>query len=298
MSGVPPPEPAQPGSIPPAASLPDQGGADVHELERIAVRAARAAGDLISGQRPQRVEATATKSSPTDVVTAMDVAAQRLLRDMLLAARPRDAFLGEEGDDLTGTSGVVWVVDPIDGTVNYLYDLAAYSVSVAAVVGDPRTPGRWRVLAGAVADPSLRRIFRASVGGGAWEAAWEAPEHGRRLAVRDGQDLAQALVGTGFGYQAQVRSEQAALLRRVLPSIRDIRRMGSAALDLCAVASGRLDGYYEIGLNPWDMAAGWLLVVEAGGVVSGPVGGPPSAVLTVAANRALHGPLSALLASM
>jgi len=186
------------------------------------------------------------------------------------------------------------VVDPIDGTVNYLYEIPAYAVSVAAVTGDPRVPGAWHVLAAAVADPTREQVFHARVGGGA------------RLSTVDGalvstlevgvvDDLAGALVGTGFGYTEEKRRAQGQLLLEVLPVVRDIRRIGSAALDLCYVAAGLLDGYYEVGLNPWDLAGGWLVVTEAGGVVSGPGGGGPSDRLTVAGNRAVHDALAALV---
>jgi len=267
---------------------------DLGALEGLAVAAAVAAGRFVVDERPAGLAAAGTKSSPTDVVTLMDTGAEDLLRAMILASRPDDAILGEEGEDRGGTSGVTWVLDPIDGTVNYLYGIPAYAVSVAAVVGDPRAPGRWEVLAGAVCDPSQRRVYHARRGGGARVSTMEAHLEGT-LSVGSATDLGQALVGTGFGYREATRRGQAETLTRVLPAVRDIRRIGSAALDLCAVAGGRLDGYYEQGLNPWDLAAGWLLVAEAGGVVTGPGSGPPSAELTVAANRALHGQLLALV---
>jgi myo-inositol-1(or 4)-monophosphatase len=191
------------------------------------------------------------------------------------------------------------VVDPIDGTVNYLYDIPAYAVSVAAVVGDPKIPGGWQVLAGAVAEPALRRVYHAALGSGAYERRWDDTGGAarQRMTVGSVAALSGALVGTGFGYTPQRRLEQGQRLLDVLPKIRDIRRIGSAALDLCSVACGRLDGFYESGLNPWDMAAGWLLVTEAGGVVSGPHGGPPSQVLTVAGNPLVQEQLLALLDS-
>ena len=273
---------------------------DLAALEELATRVAVAAGRLVVDERPSEVEASATKSSPTDIVTVMDTRAEELIRTLLLAERPDDAFLGEEGDDLRGTSGITWVVDPIDGTVNYLYDIPAYAVSVAAAAGDPAVPGQWHVLASAVADPALRRVFHASAGGGAYEGGWDdrPGDPGRRLTVGSVSSLSGALVGTGFGYTPQRRLEQARLLLEVLPQARDIRRIGSAALDLCSVAGGRLDGFYESGLNSWDMAAGWLLVTEAGGVVSGPAGGPPSAALTVAGNPEVQAQLLAVLESV
>jgi myo-inositol-1(or 4)-monophosphatase len=276
-------------------------GLDVVALERLATDVAVAASRLVVDERPRHVEASATKSSPTDIVTVMDTGAEELIRTLLLTARPDDAILGEEGDDHQGTSSVTWVVDPIDGTVNYLYDIPAYAVSVAAATGDPRIPGRWEVLAGAVADPALRRVYHAHRGGGAWCTDWhtggvEWPRQGP-LRVGKVADLSDALVGTGFGYTPDRRRKQAELLREVLPRVRDIRRFGSAALDLVSVACGRLDAFYEAGLNPWDMAAGWLLVTEAGGVVSGLAGGPPSPALTVAGNPDLQGQLLELVES-
>jgi myo-inositol-1(or 4)-monophosphatase len=268
--------------------------ADLGELERLAVSVAVEAGRLIAHGRPERVSATATKSSPTDIVTVMDTRAEELIRSRLLAARPDDGILGEEGGDRAGGSGVTWVVDPIDGTVNYLYDIAAYAVSVAAVTGDPRIAGAWSVLAAAVADPCRATVYHASRGGGAHLSTADG-ELVATLSVGDVSDLGGALVGTGFGYTEQRRRRQGELLLEVLPQVRDIRRIGSAALDLCLVASGRLDGFYEIGLNPWDLAGGWLLVSEAGGVVTGPGGGAPSGELVVAGNPAVHAALAAVV---
>jgi myo-inositol-1(or 4)-monophosphatase len=272
-------------------------GTDLAALEELATRVAVAAGRLVVDERPNLVEASATKSSPTDIVTVMDTRAEELIRGLLLAERPGDGFLGEEGNDHRGTSGITWVVDPIDGTVNYLYDIPAYAVSVAGVIGDPKTPGEWQVLAGAVADPALRRVFRAARGTGAYECGWDQPPGSARTPLRVGsvEVLSGALVGTGFGYTPKRRTEQGQIVLALLPQIRDIRRIGSAALDLCSVACGRLDGFYESGLNPWDMAAGWLIVTESGGVVSGPHGGPPSAVLTAAGNPPVQAQLLAVL---
>lgn len=267
---------------------------DVAALGRLAVEVALAAGRLIVEGRPGHLTASATKSSPTDVVTVMDTRSEELIRARLLAARPDDSILGEEGADHIGTSGVTWVVDPIDGTVNYLYGIPAYAVSVAAVTGDPRAAGEWRVLAGAVADPSLGVVHHATVGGGAF--ATRADGETGSLRVGEVSDLGGSLVGTGFGYTPERRRQQGELLRAIVPQVRDIRRIGSAALDLCMVASGQLDGFYEIGLNPWDLAAGWLIVEEAGGVVSGPGGGAPSADLLVAGNPAVHAALAAAVA--
>ncbi len=273
-------------------------GIDLAALEDLATRLAVAAGRMIVDERPRLVEASATKSSPTDIVTIMDTRAEDLIRGLVLAERPDDAILGEEGDDQRGTSGITWVVDPIDGTVNYLYDIPAYAVSLAAATGNPKVPGEWQVLAGAVADPALGRVYHAAAGSGAYEHGWDEPTQapGRtRLAVGSVDALSGALVGTGFGYLPEGRRKQGEMLLEVLPQVRDIRRIGSAALDLCSVACGRLDGFYEAGLNPWDMAAGWLIITEAGGVLTGPQGGPPASAMTVAGNPRVQAQLLAVL---
>ncbi|WP_454044070.1 inositol monophosphatase family protein [Cellulosimicrobium sp. Marseille-Q8652] len=239
--------------------LPDD--VTVADLRELAERLARAAGELVRTGRPDRVEVASTKSSATDVVTRMDADSEALLRREIAAARPDDAVLGEEEGASSGTSGITWVVDPIDGTVNYLYGVASYAVSVAAVVGPP-DPQEWTVLAGAVHSVVDGRTWTAGLGGG-------ATVDGRTLRVAEPATLGQCLVGTGFGYDADRRRAQARVLVEVLPRVRDIRRLGSAAIDLCLVASGELDLYYERGLNPWDMAAGGLVAHEAGAVLTG-----------------------------
>ncbi len=253
---------------------------DPAELVRLAESAARAAGALVRDGRPDRVAVAATKSSPVDVVTEMDTAAEASVLEHLLGARPEDGVLGEEGGLRAGTSGLTWVVDPIDGTVNYLYGIPAYAVSVAVVEGQPE-PGGWTVLAGCVHNPSSGETWTASVGGGAFL-------DGRRLEGPAEVDLSTALVGTGFGYLASRRRQQAAVLAELLPEVRDIRRIGSAALDLCALATGRLDAYFERGLQPWDQAAGVLVAQEAGARVTGARGLHPSEQLVVAAAPGLH----------
>ncbi len=245
-------------------------------LVALAEQLARAAGEMIARGRPAQVEVAATKSSPTDVVTAMDRAAEALITDLLARARPDDAVFGEEGVRVAGASGLTWVIDPIDGTVNYLYGLPAYAVSVAVVTGDPGVPGAWRPVAGCVYNPASTESWTAASGAGAFL-------DGVRLGVLPAPELSQSLIGTGFGYRAQDRAAQAEVLGALLPLVRDIRRIGSAALDLCAVATGRLDGYYERGLHVWDIAAGLLVVLEAGGAVTGPAGGAPSEELVVCA---------------
>ncbi|KRF29674.1 inositol monophosphatase family protein [Phycicoccus sp. Soil802] len=268
----------------PDLSTPDD--ATLEGLEALAVEVAVEAGRLIVDERPPNLGVSKTKSTATDVVTVMDQRAQDLLRTRLQEARPQDGFLGEEEGGTDGRSAITWVVDPIDGTVNYLYGIPSYSVSVAAVVGDPTVPGAWRPVAGAVFNPVTGELFRARAGGGARLEGGRAPE--RRLELAEPPSLGHALVGTGFGYDTARRQWQATVLMDVLPEVRDIRRIGSAALDICAVAAGSLDAYYERGLNPWDMAAAWLVLVEAGGVFSGLGGEPPSDRMVVAAAPTLH----------
>lgn len=226
-------------------------------LLELAEAAAREAGALLR-QRPADL-AVETKSTPTDVVTAMDTAVERLLVARLLADRPDDGVLGEEGAGVSGTSGVRWVLDPIDGTVNYLYDLPGYAVSVAAELD-----GETEV--GVVYDVARDELYAARRGAG-------ATRNGAPVRCSAQRELGQALVGTGFAYDAAVRATQAELLGRVLPRVRDIRRLGAAAVDLCAVACGRYDAFYEWGLQEWDLAAGGLIAREGGAVVRGRAGG-------------------------
>ncbi|GII98001.1 myo-inositol-1(or 4)-monophosphatase [Sediminihabitans luteus] len=252
-------------------------GTTVDDLRALAVRLATEAGSLVREGRPDTVEVAATKSSAVDVVTQMDADSEALLRRVIASERPDDAVLGEEDGHSTGGSGLTWVVDPIDGTVNYLYGVGPHAVSVAVVVGEP-DPTTWTVLAGAVHCVNDGRTWSAGLGAG-------ATLDGRPVRVNDPRPLAESLCGTGFGYAAERRAAQAAVLVEVLPRVRDIRRLGSAAVDLCLVASGALDVYYERGLNPWDMAAGLLVVEEAGGVVRGLHGRPATGEMTVAGPR-------------
>ncbi len=215
--------------------------------------------------RAGRPDVTATKSSPTDVVTEMDRAAEKMITRRLRAQRPRDAFLGEEGGE-SGQGRVRWVIDPLDGTVNYLYGLADWAVSIAAEVdGTPAGRGGGGARRG--------EVFTAVSGGGAWLLAGDGPAV--TLRCNTGVALAEALVGTGFGYAAARRAVQGEVVAAVLPLVRDIRRAGSAAVDLCSVAAGRLDAFYERGLNHWDYAAGGLIATEAGARLGG-LGGRPA----------------------
>ncbi|MGO0576806.1 inositol monophosphatase family protein [Ornithinimicrobium panacihumi] len=266
----------------PTADGPDaERGGELRDLGQLALGLAVGAARLISQERPDSLGVARTKSTDLDVVTVMDTRSEEHLRARLAELRPDDGVLGEEGTGITGTSGLTWVLDPIDGTVNYLYDLPGYAVSVAVVEGDPTTPGAWRPMAGAVANPATHEVFHAHRGGGAW-LSWfgtEAfPWAGRGpagsggpvpLHVTDVADLGETLLATGFAYDRGVRTGQAAVVADLLPRVRDIRRLGAAAVDLCHVAAGRVDAYYEDGCHVWDLAAGVLIVTEAGGVVTG-----------------------------
>ena len=222
---------------------------DLQELLALATDLARAAGRVhVEGLRGAlRLE---TKSSPTDLVSQVDREAERLIVDRLRALRPRDAVLGEEGALGEGKSGVRWIIDPLDGTTNYVYGYPAYAVSIAVEIdGQP--------LIGVVYDSSAGRMFRALGGFGA--VCDDRPIH-----VREGADLATALVATGFSYEAAQRERQGAVVARVLGRVRDLRRGGTAALDLCHVAAGHVDAYWELDLSPWDFAAGSVIAREAG----------------------------------
>lgn len=250
-------------------------------LRDLAVRAAQEAGALLLDRLAHQREVS-TKSSATDVVTEVDHASEALLLARLLGERPEDGILGEEGTSRTGTSGVRWVVDPLDGTVNYLYRIPAFAVSVAAEVEGV-------AVAGCVFDPSRGETFAAALGHG-------ATLNGRPIRPGGEADPARALAGTGFGYETAVRERQGAIVARVVPRVRDIRRGGSAALDLCWVACGRLDAYFERGVQPWDVAAGALIVREAGGSAA-PLGASTGAAAGtwVAAGPALHAAFSTLV---
>ncbi|WP_096286402.1 inositol monophosphatase family protein [Mycobacterium ahvazicum] len=236
--------------------------------------------------------AVRSKSTPTDPVTVVDTETERLLRDRLAELRPGDPILGEEGggpteQEAASDDAVTWVLDPIDGTVNFVYGIPAYAVSVGAQINGVS-------VAGAVADVVAGRVYSAAQGLGAYviDAQGTHP-----LRCADVDDLSMALLGTGFGYSIGRRTTQAALLAKMLPLVRDVRRVGSAALDLCMVAAGRLDAYYEHGLQVWDRAAGGLIAAEAGARVLVPPHAPPgsAAGLVVAA---APGIADALLAAL
>ncbi|MEU6070229.1 MULTISPECIES: inositol monophosphatase family protein [Streptomyces] len=256
------------------------------DLLRLAQEAAGRAGALLRDGRPADLAVAATKSSPIDVVTEMDIAAEKLITDLIAGHRPDDGFLGEEGASSEGTSGIRWVIDPLDGTVNYLYGLPTWAVSIAAEQ-DGET------VVGVVAAPMRGETYHALRGGGAWATGtWDGE---RRLACRPAPPLEQALVSTGFNYVSEVRAHQAEVAAKLIPLLRDIRRSGSAAVDLCDVAAGRLDGYYERGLNAWDFAAGDLIAREAGALTGGRPGERPARGLTVAGTPGVFEPLQRLL---
>lgn len=244
------------------------------ELLESCRRIATQAADLAMRLRTDGVQVAATKSSATDVVTRADRATEEWIRAEIAALRPDDGFFGEESQASASKSGLTWVVDPIDGTVNYLYDIPQYAVSIAVVEGEPK-PDRWRTLVGCVVVPRLGEIYSAETGRGAWLGE-------DRLQVNAPANLATSLIGTGFGYGEALRRRQAEILASLIGEVRDIRRSGSAAVDLCSVAAGRLDAYYETGLNPWDHAAGALIARESGALVSGGPGRIESRELLIA----------------
>jgi myo-inositol-1(or 4)-monophosphatase len=293
------------------AGAPPQQGAhpepDPHGLLALAVAVAREAGEMLAGGHGRTV-VIGTKSSPTDVVTEMDHAAERLIRTRILAERPEDAILGEEGGQTGGEAQVRWIVDPLDGTVNYLYGLPDWAVSIAAEV-------RGQVVAGAVCVPHRDALFGAVAGAGAWRSgmvsssdatnkAYAADRHesgrtvlpgGQRLACTTDVPLARALIATGFGYEQGRRLVQGQVLSAVLPRVRDIRRNGACSVDLCTLAAGNVDGYYERGVQYWDVAAGILIAREAGAVVGGLAGRPASPSMTIGAGPGLFAELHDLL---
>jgi len=257
---------------------------DIHveELGALAEATALEAGTLLMERLGGQREID-TKTSPVDVVTEVDRASEALIVARILEARPDDGFLGEEGADRPSHSGVRWVIDPIDGTVNYLYRRPDFAVCIAAEVDGV-------VVAGVVYNPFLDELFAAADGRG-------AALNGIPIHVSTEARLAHALCGTGFDYRAESRRVQAAILARVVPEVRDIRRAGSAALDLCAVACGRLDVYYERGVHLWDVAAAAIVVREAGGRAGTLDGGPLTMDSTwIASNGTLHLDFRALVA--
>ena len=261
------------------------------ELLEVAVALARGAGDVVrDGAAEVRSRAggvgVSSKSTPTDLVTEVDRATERWLLERLRDWRPDDAVLGEEGGATEGSSGVRWLLDPIDGTVNFVLGLPDHAVSVAAEVDGV-------VVAGAVYAPATGELHHASLGGGAHLTRAGGDEV--RLTGPRGVPLDRAVLGTGFGYDPARRSAQAAVLARMIDRIADVRRIGAASLDLCAVAAGRLDGYWEVGLNAWDWGAGLLVATEAGALATGLYGRAPGAHMTAVAGPSCAAELFAVL---
>lgn len=243
------------------------------ELLDVAFKVAIEAGKFLRS-RPNSFEID-TKSSAIDIATQMDKQAEEMIVATILATRPDDGIIAEEGAARESRSGLTWVIDPLDGTVNYLYDLPGWSVSIACKDGDG-------AIVGVVHAPTLENAtWHAMRGGGAFK-------NGDPIRVGIEEDLNRALIATGFAYSMETRKDQVKVINDLLPNCRDIRRLGSAAVDLCHVAAGTLDAYFEIGLKEWDKAAGALIVSEAGGLVSG---GESESSRLVAGNEAIHGAL-------
>ncbi len=260
------------------------------ELLTLARSIAVEAGELAAKRRHEGVEVANTKSSAVDVVTEADREVERLIRNRLADARPHDGILGEEGGGHSGTSGLTWVVDPIDGTTNYLYGIPHYAVSIAVVEGEP-DPQTWADVAGVVFNPASGELYSAAIAEGAMLG-------GDAIHVAPTVPLAEALIGTGFAYDSAMRGVQGAIVTQLLPKVRDIRRQGTASLDLCFVAAGRLNAFFERTLSPWDHAAGAIIARQAGAVVKGLGANAPGRDFVLAAEpilaAAIEGELTAL----
>jgi myo-inositol-1(or 4)-monophosphatase len=255
-------------------------------LEMVAIEIVRQAGALLL-DRPRTLE-VATKSSEVDIVTQMDKASEESVRKYLEEHRPDDGLLSEEGVDIPSTSGITWICDPIDGTVNYLYQLPGWCISLAAEEDG-------EVVAGAVFAPLLYggAIWSATKGGGAWLQMGDGER--KRLSVSEPPPLSRALLATGFSYSAETRRAQGVRFAKMIERVRDIRRMGAAAVDLSLVASGAVDGFFEEGLHPWDLAAGGLIAREAGALVTNLAGGEADLTMVVAAHPTLNVQLRELI---
>lgn len=251
-------------------------------LRAVAEQLAREAGDMaLAGRRQGSIDAV-TKSSPTDMVTQFDTASEELITKGLRALRPLDSIVGEEGSNTTGNSGITWHIDPIDGTSNFFFDLPMWAVSIGAV--DSRGP-----LVGAVYAPALGEMFTAARGEG-------ATLNGRSIGCRDNTLLTDALVCTGFSYRVHERAHHARRVAKMVMEIRDIRRFGAAAIDLCYVACGRYDAYFEEHLHSWDLVAGQIIATEAGAIVTDYAGGPVTPRQVLAASPGIHAQVIDLIA--
>ena len=242
------------------------------ELLDLARKIAQSAGELLVN-RPLSFDIN-EKSSARDFATQMDHASEKLIVESILSARPDDGIVGEEGASRESTSGITWVIDPIDGTVNYFYNLPGWNISIAARDSDG-------VLIGVVYAPTLNSLWHAIRGGGGFL-------NGRPIHCSNNSELSDSLLATGFSCQPAERVRQAGVIADLIPRVRDIRRNGAAAVDLCHVASGAVDGYFETGLKEWDLAAGGLIAREAGALVTGRNGTTPGEEMVIAAGPALH----------
>ena len=242
------------------------------ELLLLATDIARAAGELLMA-RPDVFDLE-MKSSAIDFATQMDLASEKLIVTKILEARPDDGIIGEEGSAIPSKSGVTWVIDPLDGTVNYFYGIAGWNVSIAAKDSDG-------VQVGVVYAPSINSLWTATKDGG-------ASCNGKKISCNNPVEFNRALIGTGFSYDLKDRADQARIASKLLLEIRDLRRLGAGAADLCLVATGRLDAFYELGLNEWDLAAGGLIATEAGALVTGRNGQPAGKEMVIAAGPHLH----------
>ena len=247
------------------------------ELASLAEEVARSAGALLM-QRPDSFTFT-EKSSAVDFATQMDQQAEALIVKSLLAARPDDGIIAEEGAAQQSKSGITWVIDPLDGTVNYLYGLPGWNISIAAKNQDG-------VIAGVVFAPTVNSLWKATKDGGAFL-------NNKSIKCNDPVNLNLALIATGFSYDLDLRKEQGARIQKLIPQIRDLRRNGAAAVDLCYVAMGAVDAYFESSLKEWDFAAGGLIATEAGAFISGRTGGAPDGDMVVCAGPSLHAQLLA-----
>lgn len=257
------------------------------ELRDLAQSIAVQAAEYAHERRKSGVSVAATKSSDLDIVTAVDRDTESMIRSLILQSRPNDAVFGEEAGVASGSSGVTWVVDPIDGTVNFLYNVPQWAVSIAVVEGDA-DPASWTMLAGAVCNPGADELFSAAAG-------QPADLNGREIRVNPAPSLSTALVGTGFAYGREESGREGRLLAALLPNIRDVRRMGAASLDWCSVACGRTDAYYQSGTQPWDFAAGAHIAQQAGSRIGGLAGAPLGTGMVLGAPEPLFSELEAEL---
>lgn len=245
------------------------------EIFELAVTAARFAGDYLM-KRPDVFDVT-QKSSRVDFATQMDKNSESMIVDLILGKRPLDGIIGEEGSARPSQSGITWIIDPLDGTVNYFYGLPGWNVSIAARDDEGE-------LVGVVYAPTINKIWSARRGHGAFC-------NSQPISCNDPVDLSMALIATGLSYQLEVRKRQAQVLSGLIPQVRDIRRNGAAAVDLCFVAMGAFDAYFEYGLQEWDSAAGGLIAREAGALVTNLAGGPADRSMVIAAGPHLHAQL-------